>query len=533
MGKFMKTVYCLVATVSLTLTSALSVSAHNLENWANYYTDVNANGSDNFSIMNSYHVDGRNANYYWENSIAKNNFSEALLQGENAWGGMIDITENSSEYSFVIRYNPNIASDAAAYVTTYIPSYGHYGIDEVSTEMVIGDIINYTAANKKRVLTHELGHLWGINDLYQCYPNLESIYSQTYNYAAPTRHDKNAMYIGQNRPWYTDANGNLKFLKSPGRFAVNEWVYAMAYQPTTEQRGCYYVGGNGVMISGAYSRHNRSYQAYSIGSRLTTGQTLLENQYLSSENRKFIAKMQSDGNFVVYNTDAPLWATGTNGQGVGSKSIKMESNGNIVMRDSTGATMWHLWGQSGTNNRIAVKLIMQDDGNLVAYDSNNSPIWYTGVKNAGIKNFYVANIEDKNSRLNRTSGATSIGNTLKVGQVVSENQYLMSSNKKFIAKLQGDGNFVVYNTDGATWASNTDGLGQGTKTIKFQSNGDIILCDSTGAKLWSILDYAGTDCYKASKLIMQDDGNLVAYADNGKPVWWSQTNGAYGYSTFS
>lgn len=114
-----------------------SVSAHNLENWANYYPAINANSTNSFGIENAYHINGRIANYYWANTTAKNYFNSAFIQGENAWGGMIDVVEtSSSDASFVIKYNPNIASNSAAYVQMYGPSYGHYASNEIVTELV-------------------------------------------------------------------------------------------------------------------------------------------------------------------------------------------------------------------------------------------------------------------------------------------------------------------------------------------------------------------------------------------------------------
>lgn len=78
MKKIMKIVSCLVALATVTITPTLSVSAHDLGRWADYYTDVNANGNDNFGIMDAYHIDGRTANYGWENNTAKNYFNTLI-----------------------------------------------------------------------------------------------------------------------------------------------------------------------------------------------------------------------------------------------------------------------------------------------------------------------------------------------------------------------------------------------------------------------------------------------------------------------
>lgn len=123
-------------------------------------------------------------------------------------------------------------------------------------------------------MTHELGHLWGIKDLYDYYTNLQSIYSDTYAFSSPTRHDINAMYICQDRPWYKDANNNLKFLRNPGQFASSEWVYSFDYQPASYSTTCHYIGSNGVLMGNAGTKYNKTFSAYSVGSTLYRGDTL-------------------------------------------------------------------------------------------------------------------------------------------------------------------------------------------------------------------------------------------------------------------
>lgn len=56
---------------------------------------------------------------------------------------------------------------------------------------------------------------------------------------------------------------------------------------------------------------------------------------------------------------------------------------------------------------------------------------------------------------------------------------------------------------------------------------------SSGESIWNLWKYAGVNKHEAIRIVMQDDGNLVAYNSNGKPVWWSQTSGAYGVGTFN
>lgn len=73
-------------------------------------------------------------------------------------------------------------------------------------------------------------------------------------------------------------------------------------------------------------------------------QLMHKNQRLTSKNGRFLAILQDDSNFVVYDNGHAIWASNTNGR-----------QGNI-------------------------HLILQGDGNLVLYnpshpDTNEHPIW--------------------------------------------------------------------------------------------------------------------------------------------------------------
>jgi hypothetical protein len=112
---------------------------------------------------------------------------------------------------------------------------------------------------------------------------------------------------------------------------------------------------------------------------------LTNNQWLLSQDSVYFAKMQSDGNFVVYSAkgrngraeDHPIWASNTNGKGTGPYRLAMQDDGNLVVYDSSGKPTW----ASNTDKKGTgpYRLVMQKDGNLVLYDSKNSPTWATGT----------------------------------------------------------------------------------------------------------------------------------------------------------
>lgn len=104
-----------------------------------------------------------------------------------------------------------------------------------------------------------------------------------------------------------------------------------------------------------------------------SGNETLSSSSLFSAGGTYEARMQSDGNFVLYGPSGPLWATYTHGSA--SSRLVMQSDGNLVAYD--GPTVLWASGTSGTNSR----LVMQTDGNLVIYNSAGAAVWSTYTSN--------------------------------------------------------------------------------------------------------------------------------------------------------
>ena len=97
---------------------------------------------------------------------------------------------------------------------------------------------------------------------------------------------------------------------------------------------------------------------------------------LDSSNGLYAATMQGDGNFVLYDQGgAPLWNTGTSGQGTGPFRLDMQSDGNLVLYDKNGQYTW----ASNTAGSGGLTLVMQDDGNLVIYSPSGQAVWDSGT----------------------------------------------------------------------------------------------------------------------------------------------------------
>ncbi len=68
-----------------------------------------------------------------------------------------------------------------------------------------------------------------------------------------------------------------------------------------------------------------------------------------------------------------VWASGTNGKGVGPWTLKVQSDGHLVLYDKNGASTW--WTGKYGAGVAPFKLTVQDDGNLVETDKNGWILW--------------------------------------------------------------------------------------------------------------------------------------------------------------
>jgi hypothetical protein len=106
---------------------------------------------------------------------------------------------------------------------------------------------------------------------------------------------------------------------------------------------------------------------------LNPGEQLLQGQHIRSDNGRFFALMQGDGNFVIYNYNTPLWATNTWGNPSINRCV-MQEDGNLVLYDTDNVAHW----SSGTWTYPGGYLLMKDDGNLVIYQ-NGAARWVSGT----------------------------------------------------------------------------------------------------------------------------------------------------------
>ena len=117
-----------------------------------------------------------------------------------------------------------------------------------------------------------------------------------------------------------------------------------------------------------------------ISNELRPGCTLTEGSFLKSSNGSYYARMQTDGNFVLYVSNSlesknAQWESKTSGNNQGPYKIIMQTDNNLVIKDGFNTPIW----SSNTNNngRVGARLVLQNDRNLVILDGQNVPIWST------------------------------------------------------------------------------------------------------------------------------------------------------------
>lgn len=112
-----------------------------------------------------------------------------------------------------------------------------------------------------------------------------------------------------------------------------------------------------------------------------------------------------------------------------------------------------------------------------------------------------------------SASAAASSDTLSAGQTLNVNEYIQSSDGRYKAIMQGDGNFVVYGPTGARW--NT-GAGA-ARYITMQTDGNLVSYSPSGKYQFS----SSTAPAPAARLVMQSDGNLVIYSRGSIALWAS------------
>lgn len=188
------------------------VYAHSLELWANAYSDATVNNVY-FKIHNSRHIDGNIIYYHFSNNTTQTEYGNAFLTGIALWGGLISgVSTSSYSAHTTVQYKNRIGVGGILGETQIEAITGDSYHIRRNTILKDSKIVfyNYNGTYpRSAVAAHELGHLWGIADLYNTvWGNLfedQSIYDGT-TLTEPSRWDRNAMRIGIKDFWFETAS---------------------------------------------------------------------------------------------------------------------------------------------------------------------------------------------------------------------------------------------------------------------------------------------------------------------------------------
>lgn len=124
-------------------------------------------------------------------------------------------------------------------------------------------------------------------------------------------------------------------------------------------------GGNFLGAGG----NNRDLRLWTTTDQLDNNETLASGETLESANGAYQAKMQPDGNLVIYSGSTPVWQSST---GQSGSRLVMQGDGNLVIYNSANQAVWSsgTFPPAGSENF----LILQDDGVLALY-SNGLLYW--------------------------------------------------------------------------------------------------------------------------------------------------------------
>ena len=223
-------------------------------------------------------------------------------------------------------------------------------------------------------------------------------------------------------------------------------------------------------------------------------ESLYADSSMETASGNFQLRMQSDGNFVVYDKRGgytPIWASNTNGSS--ARIAQMMRDGTLALLDYSGNRVW----TAPFTGKAGAYLALQEDGNLVVYEQDKYQVWTAGGSAGdGATGSYLPTSADLPAMLWN-------GETLGIGEA----RY--SASGRALLYMQTDGNLVlyVYGSSGwvATWSSRTWNKGGDHATLT--TDGALQVHSASDAVLYD----SGTSNHRNSYLTFDDNGTISIY----------------------
>nr|BAR23299.1 putative phage minor tail protein L [uncultured Mediterranean phage uvMED] len=325
--------------------------------------------------------------------------------------------------------------------------------------------------------------------------------------------------------------------KAPRRLVMQnlcQWDY--------KGKECGYSGSDEFTVTGAsITPVAASGFGYSTNAdKLVAGAQLNENAALVSPNGWFTAKMQKDGNFVIYkkpggSTDHAIWATNTNiGVNANGYSLVMQADGNLVLYNDDvarndyagGSVVWtgidtNQLGRISSLTRLSVDGadqwyppdVQQGRSGGFTWELKQSSPGSAGLNTTATKNFTETHSE---------YGSRSVNITFNLTSIALPADHYSKDNTNYTGFGWNTITGITINSQTGFWKNNEDWIAKVTLTSgnPFRSNHPT---EGTLQEAGAGYKVTATG-FTNKQLRLKDDGVLVVEDSDGSDVVWSSSN---------
>jgi hypothetical protein len=130
---------------------------------------------------------------------------------------------------------------------------------------------------------------------------------------------------------------------------------------------------------------------------------------------------------------------------------------------------------------------------------------------------------------NNSNNVAASPNSMVAESMLKRNESKTSPNGKYKLTLQEDGNVVLTKNGVKIWETNT--AGKNVDAFKIQNDGNLVAFAQGGTAVWS--SGTGGKGDNSSALVVQDDGNVVVYKNGQDAIWSSGTGNVFTESEIS